>query len=113
MLTFEQRHEGAIGGRGKFKGYLPENENGEIKKDGTYEHKHMDWDKHLEGQEYFGLSPVKIVFNGTERKGLCRWIAWDLDFEQEPEIFCRAVFKIANDLLHKNTRKYLRKYLQV
>ena len=38
MLTFEQRHEGAIGGRGKFKGYLPENENGEIKKDGTYEH---------------------------------------------------------------------------
>ena len=113
MLTFEQRHEGAIGGRGKFKGYLPENENGEIKKDGTYEHQHMDWDKHLEGQEYFGLSPVKIVFNGTERKGLCRWIAWDLDFEQEPEIFCRAVFKIANDLFayrSSSNRWHLYKY---
>jgi len=32
ILKLEQRHEGAIGGRGKFKGYLPENEKGEIKK---------------------------------------------------------------------------------
>tara|TARA_R110000772_G_scaffold213194_1_gene323782 strand:- start:1312 stop:3744 length:2433 start_codon:yes stop_codon:yes gene_type:complete len=98
ILKLEQRHEGAIGGRGKFEGYLPENEKGEVKKDGIYEHKHMDWHKHLEGEVYLGLSPVKIIFDGTERKGLCRWIAWDLDFEQEPEIFCRAIFRISNDL---------------
>ena len=113
MLTLQQRHEGEVGGRGKFKGYLPPDPKGKISKDGTYEHQHMDWDKHLEGQEYFGLSPVKIVFDGIKRKGLCRWIAWDLDFEQEPEIFCRAVFKIANDLFayrSSSNRWHLYKY---
>ena len=38
ILKLEQRLDGEIGGRGKFKGYLPPNEKGEIKKDGTYEY---------------------------------------------------------------------------
>ena len=98
ILKLEQRLDGAIGGRGKFKGYLPPNEKGEIKKDGTYEHQHMDWEKHFEGKEYFGISPVKIEFDGTKRKGLCRWIGWDLDFNQDPETFCRAIFRIDTEL---------------
>ena len=37
---------------------------------------------HFKSQKNLGLSPVKIEFDGKERKGLCRWIVWDLDFEQ-------------------------------
>jgi len=98
MLTLQERLEGEIGGRGRFTGYKPMNEKGEIKKDATYDYQHMDWEKHFSGKEYLGLSPVKITSNGTGRKGLCRWVGWDLDFEQDPEIFCRAVFRIATDL---------------
>ena len=70
ILKLEQRLDGEIGGRGKFKGYFPPDEKGEIKKEGTYEYQHMDWEKHYKGEEYFGISPVKIEFDGTERKAL-------------------------------------------
>ena len=98
ILKLEQRLDGAIGVRGRFKGYLPPDPKGKIKKDGTTQFQHMDWEKHLKGEEYFGISPVKIEFDGTVRKGLCRWIGWDLDFEQDPETFCRAVFRIDTEL---------------
>ena len=113
MLKLEQRLEGEIGGRGIFTGYLPENEKGEIKKDAIYQHQHMDWEKHLSGKEYLGISPVKIIFDGTVRKGLCRWVGWDLDFEQEPETFCKAVFRVANDLFcyrSSSNRWHIHKY---
>ena len=82
-------HEGAIGERGRFTHYKPDG-----KKDATYEYEHIDWDSHFKGEKYLGLSPVKIIQNGTGRKGVCRWIAWDLDVEATPEDFCRIVFKI-------------------
>ena len=94
ILKLEQRLEGAIGGRGKFLGYKPKNANGEEKKDAKYEHQHMDWESHFSGKDYLGISPVKIIFDGSVRKGLCRWVAWDLDIEEVPEKFCRAVFRI-------------------
>ena len=96
-IKLEIRHSGAIGERGRFTGYTKD-KNGEDKKDATYDYQHIDWDQHFKGQKYFGLSPVKITQNGTGRKGVCRWVAWDLDFEQEPEVFCKAVFRIATDL---------------
>tara|TARA_R110002110_G_scaffold9580_4_gene47109 strand:- start:1644 stop:4103 length:2460 start_codon:yes stop_codon:yes gene_type:complete len=97
MMKLEERLEGEIGGRGRFTGYTI-NKKGEEKKDATYDYQHMDWEKHFSGKEYLGLSPVKITSNGTGRKGLCRWVGWDLDFKQDPEIFCRAIFRIATDL---------------
>jgi len=97
ILKLEQRHQGAVGESGRFTGYTKDKEGNE-KKDATYDYKHIDWEKHFKGEKYLGLSPVEIIQNGIERKGYCRWVAWDLDFEQEPEIFCRAVFRIANDL---------------
>jgi len=97
ILKLEERHQGAIGESGRFTGYIKDNDGNE-KKDATYDYRHINWDKHFKGQEYLGLSPVKIIENGTERKGVCRWVAWDLDFEQEPEIFCRAVFRIDTEL---------------
>ena len=102
IQKLEQRHEGAIGERGRFSGYLKD-KNGNTKKDATYEYEHMDWEKHFKGDKYLGLSPVKITQDKTGRKGSCRWVAWDLDFEQEPEIFCRAIFKIATDLFYYKT----------
>ena len=96
-LTLEQRHEGAYGESGRFTGYIKD-KNGNDKKDATYDYKHIDWEKHFKGEKYLGLSPVKIIKDGNERKGLCRWVAWDIDFEETPETFCRAVFKIATDL---------------
>jgi hypothetical protein len=97
ILKLEERHQGAIGESGRFTGYIKDKDGNE-KKDATYDYQHIDWDKHFKGQKYLGLSPVKIIENGTERKGVCRWVAWDLDFEQEPEIFCRAVFRIDTKL---------------
>ena len=96
-LTLEQRHEGAYGESGRFTGYIKD-KNGNDKKDATYDYKHIDWEKHFKGEKYLGLSPVKIIKDGNERKGLCRWVAWDIDFEETPDTFCRAVFKIATDL---------------
>ena len=97
ILTLEQRHEGAIGESGRFTGYTI-NKKGEKKKDATYDYKHIDWERHFSGKDFLGLSPVKIIQNGNGRKGLCRWVAWDLDIDETPEKFCRAVFKIAHDL---------------
>ena len=96
-LKLEIRHQGAIGESGRFTGYTKDKE-GNDKKDATYDYQHIDWEKHFKGEEYLGLSPVKIIQNGTGRKGVCRWVAWDLDFNETPETFCRAVFKIATDL---------------
>mgnify|MGYP000391912486 FL=1 len=113
ILKLEQRLEGAIGGRGKFLGYKPKNANGEEKKDAKYEHQHMDWESHFSGKDYLGISPVKIIFDGSVRKGLCRWVAWDLDIEEVPEKFCRAVFRIATDLFCYRTssnRWHIHKY---
>ena len=96
-LKLEQRHEGAFGESGRFTGYIKDKDGNE-KKDATYDYTHIDWEKHFKGQKYLGLSPVKIIKDGNERKGVCRWVVWDLDFEQEPDKFCSAVFRIANDL---------------
>ena len=85
ILKLEQRHQGAIGESGRFTGYTKDKEGNE-KKDATYDYQHIDWEKHFKGEKYLGLSPVEIIQNGIERKGYCRWVAWDLDFEQEPEI---------------------------
>jgi hypothetical protein len=93
ILKLEERLEGAIGGRGKFIGYIKD-KNGEEKKDAKYEHQHIDWERHFSGKDYFGISPVKIVQNGTGRKGVCRWIGWDLDVEEEPKNFCRIITKV-------------------
>lgn len=89
VKKLEELHEGAIGERGMFTHY---NDNG--KKEATYQRLPFDWEAHLKGEKYLGLSPVKITQNGTGRKGVCRWIAWDLDVEATPEDFCRIVFKI-------------------
>ena len=97
ILKLEERLDGAIGERGRFTGYTI-NKKGEKKKDATYDYQHINWEEHFKGEKYLGLSPVKIVQNGNGRKGLCRWIGWDLDFQQEPEKFCRAIFKIDNEL---------------
>ena len=96
-LKLEIRHQGAIGESGRFTGYIKDKDGNE-KKDATYDYQHIDWERHFKGEKYLGLSPVKIIQNGTGRIGVCRWVAWDLDFEETPETFCRAVFKIATDL---------------
>ena len=99
IRKLEELHEGAIGRRGRFLGYGPEDENGEIKKEATEDKTiGINWDEHFKGKNYFGLSPVKIIQNGTGRKGLCRWSAWDIDVEIEPEDFCRIIFKINPEL---------------
>ena len=103
ILKLEERLEGAIGERGKFTGYLPPDEKGEIKKDATYQYQHMDWDRHYSGKDYLGISPVKIVQNGTGRKGFCRWIGWDLDVEEEPENFSRIITKVNNEFFFYKT----------
>ena len=98
ILKLEQRLEGAYGERGLFTGYLPPNAKGEIKKDATYQYQPFDWDQHFKGEKYQGLSPVKIIQNGTGRKGVCRWIAWDLDIEGlKPEDVCRIIFRINSE----------------
>ena len=97
ILKLEQRQEGAIGESGRFTGYTI-NKKGEKKKDATYDYKHIDWERHFSGKDFLGLSPVKIIQNGNGRKGLCRWVAWDLDIDETPEKFCRAVFKIDTEL---------------
>jgi len=89
ILKLEERLEGAIGERGRFTGYLSDG-----KKDATYDYQHIDWERHYSGKAYYGISPVKIIQNGTGRKGLCRWIGWDLDVEEEPENFCRIITKV-------------------
>ena len=94
IMKLEDRHEGAIGIRGRFTGYGPKNKNGESKKEATEDKIHIDWKEHFAGEKFYGLSPVKIIQNGTGRKGLCRWIAWDLDIEIKAEEFCRIIFRI-------------------
>ena len=96
-LKLEIRHQGAIGLRGIFTGYTKD-KNGKDTKKAITQYQQMDWEKHFKGELYLGLSPVKIIQNGTGRKGFCRWVGWDLDFKQDPETFCRAVFRIATDL---------------
>ena len=68
------------------------NDNG--KKEATYQRLPFDWEAHLKGEKYLGLSPVKITQNGTGRKGVCRWIAWDLDVEATPEDFVELFLKL-------------------
>ena len=93
-LKLEDRLEGAIGERGKFTGYLP---NG--KKGATYQYQHINFEDHFTGFEYYGLSPVKIIQNGTGRKGVCRWIAIDIDLELKPEEICKVAFKIDPEVI--------------
>ena len=105
----EERLEGAIGERGKFTGYQPDG-----KKDATYQYQHIDWERHFSGKDYYGISPVKIVQNGTGRKGLCRWIGWDLDVEEEPENFTRIITKINPEFIYyrtSSTRWHVHNYL--
>ena len=64
VKKLEELHEGAIGERGMFTHY---NDNG--KKEATYQRLPFDWEAHLKGEKYLGLSPVKITQNGTGRKG--------------------------------------------
>ena len=93
-LKLEDRLEGAIGERGKFTGYLP---NG--KKGATYQYQHINFEDHFTGFEYYGLSPVKIIQNGTGRKGVCRWIAIDIDLELKPDEICKVAFKIDPEVI--------------
>ena len=88
-MKLENILEGANDGRGKFTGYKP---NG--KKDAKYEYFPMDWDLHYSGEETFGISPVKIIQNEKGRKGVCRWIGWDVDLELGPEEICKTIFKL-------------------
>src|SRR5210317_1035388 len=92
FMKLEDRLEGAIGERGQFLGYTNDG-----KKDAVYRRHHIDWEKHFSGKEFLGLSPVKIIQNGNARKGVCRWIAWDLDIDLSPEDFCRIVFRINSE----------------
>ena len=97
-MKLEQILEGAIGQRGRFTGYKPANEKGEIKKDATYEYVPMDWDLHFSGEETLGISPVKIIQNGKGSKGFCRWIGFDMDVDDQPQEFCKAIFKLDTQL---------------
>ena len=111
-MKLEERLEGAIGERGKFTGYTL-NKKGLETKGATYEYQHIDWEKHLSGQEYFGISPVKIINTDEGRKGLCRWIAWDLDFEEKPKDICRNIFRMDSEVIiyHSSSFKFhLHKY---
>ena len=56
----------------------------------------MDWDEHYSGKETYGISPVKIIQNGTGRKGSCRWIGFDMDVNEQPSDFCKKAFKVNN-----------------
>ena len=114
MMKLEEILEGAIGQRGRFTGYKPPNEKGEIKKDATYEHFPMDWDLHFSGEETLGISPVKIIQDENGSKGLCRWIAFDMDVEDEPQEFCKEVVKISDELfpyMSSSGRWHLHLYL--
>jgi len=95
-MKLEQILEGAIGKRGKFTGYKPPNDKGEIKKDAVEQPQQMDWDEHYSGKETYGISPVKIIQNGTGRKGSCRWIGFDMDVNEQPSDFCKKAFKVNN-----------------
>jgi len=97
VRKLEELHEGAIGVRGRFTGYGPKDKNGEVKKEATEDKIHIDWEEHFSGKKFYGLSPVKIFQNGTGRKGSCRWVAWDIDVEEDPEKFCRIVYRINNE----------------
>ena len=94
VKKLEELHEGAIGERGMFTHY---NVNG--KKEATYQRLPFDWEAHLKGEKYLGLSPVKITQNGTGRKGVCRWIAIDIDLELKPEEICKVAFKIDPEVI--------------
>lgn len=112
-MKLEERLEGAIGERGRFTGYST-NKNGKETKDATYDYKHIDWERHYSGKAYYGISPVKIIQNGTGRKGSCRWIGWDLDVEEEPEEFCKKVFRINQEFFCYRTssnRYHIHHYL--
>ena len=99
VRKLEEWHEGAINRRGRFKGYGPKDENGKTNKKATEDkYDHINWEDHFSGKQYFGLSPVKIIQNGSGRKGVCRWSAWDIDVEIEPEEFCRIIFRINPEL---------------
>jgi hypothetical protein len=98
IMKLEEILEGAIGQRGRFTGYKPPNKKGETKKDATYEYFPMDWNLHFSGEETLGISPVKIIQNGNGSKGFCRWIGFDMDVEDEPQDFCKAVFRISHEL---------------
>ena len=98
IMKLEEILEGAIGQRGRFTGYKPPNKKGETKKDATYEYFPMDWNLHFSGEETLGISPVKIIQNGNGSKGFCRWMGFDMDVEDEPQDFCKAVFRISHEL---------------
>jgi len=93
-MKLEQILEGAIGKRGIFTGYKPPNEKGEIKKDAREQPQQINWEEHYSGKETYGISPVKIIQNGSGRKGSCRWIGFDMDVEEQPSEFCKTVFKL-------------------
>ena len=97
MLKLEEILEGAIGKRGIFTGYYT-NKKGEVKKDAKEENQNINWPQHFSGSKTFGISPVKIIQNENGSKGLCRWIGFDMDVEDEPKSFCKDVFRISYEL---------------
>ena len=75
--------DGAINYSGRFTGYYT-NSKGEEKKNAVTEPVNINWDKHFEGIETYGMSPVKIIQNGSGRKGVCRLCGFDLDIKAKP-----------------------------
>ena len=93
-MKLEQILEGAIGKRGIFTGYKPPNDKGEIKKDAIEQPQQINWEEHYSGKKTYGVSPVKIIQNGKGSTGVCRWIGFDMDVEEQPSEFCKTIFKI-------------------
>jgi len=92
MLKLQDRLEGAINKRGIFTGYF-KNTKGVMTKGAREETDNINWSEHFSGKETYGLSPVRILQDENGSKGLCRWIGFDMDVEDEPEDFCKAIFK--------------------
>ena len=98
MLKLEQRLEGAIKKRGVFTGYYT-NSKGEEKKDAREEPLSINWEEHFAGKKTYGMSPLKITQDENGSKGLCRWIGFDMDVNDKPNVFCKKVFKINPELI--------------
>ena len=98
MLKLEQRLEGAIKKRGVFTGYYFTSK-GEEKKDAREEPFNINWEEHFAGKKTYGMSPLKIIQDENGSKGLCRWIGFDMDVNDKPNVFCKKVFKINPELI--------------
>ena len=113
MLKLQDRLEGAINKRGIFTGYF-KNTKGVMTKGAREETDNINWLEHFSGKETYGLSPVRILQDENGSKGLCRWIGFDMDVEDEPVDFCKAIFKISPELFpyrSSSNRWHLHMYL--